>query len=43
MFLLLHFSLSTWWDFDIDEFEEKKKDSFAMPVLVVCYSRWCPH
>jgi hypothetical protein len=41
--LLLAFSRSTWWNFSMDEFEEKKRNSFAMPVFVVCYSRWCPH
>jgi hypothetical protein len=36
-------SASTWWNFTSEEFEEKKRNSFQLPVFVVCYSHWCPH
>lgn len=41
--LLILFSILTWWEYNDDEFEEKKKNSFQKPILVVCYSKYCPH
>ena len=41
--LLILFSILTWWEYNDDEFEEMKKNSFQKPILVVCYSKYCPH
>jgi hypothetical protein len=41
--LLASAAVATWWNFTNDEFEEKKRNSVALPIFVVCYSHWCPH
>lgn len=37
------FSLFTWWDYNDNEFDDLKKNSFTKPIFVVCYSKYCPH
>jgi hypothetical protein len=44
---MLHFfiarSLAAWFEWDSKEFQRLKANSFEMPILVVCYSPYCPH
>jgi hypothetical protein len=43
MFVLIALSRSTWWDFKMEEFEDKRRNSLNKPIFAICYSRWCPH
>lgn len=41
--LLFLFSILTWWEYNDDEFDKMKTNSMNKPILVVCYSKYCPH
>lgn len=35
--------ISTYWKWNKAEFNKIKKNSFEKPLVMVCYSRYCPH
>lgn len=43
LFFLLEHVSSTWWDWNIKEFNDIMKGSIHKPLFVLCYSPYCPH
>jgi hypothetical protein len=41
--ILFPAACALWWNFTNEGFEEKKTNSFNIPLFAVLYSHWCPH